>query len=455
MSSATERDRWALILDELNKSIPRQQYETWFRSVALRSLSDQRIELDVPSRFARDWLQAYYLQVIQDAAQRVLSQRPEVAMSVRMAGATAPGSLPAEVASPAMAPSSRPGPDAGAPVPGLNLRYTFNTFVVGENNRLAHAAALQVSKAPGKSYNPLFIHGDVGLGKTHLMQAVAHAIKSAQPSARVCYLSCEAFVNDYISAVAGGTLEAFRHRYRQMDVLLIDDVHFLANKEASQEEFHHTFNALYNAQKQLVLSSDSPPSEISAITEQLRSRFKWGLDVPIDKPSFETRCAIIRRKAEERGCPIPEEVSLYVGTLFDTNIRELEGAVTKLASLSALRGRPVDLTLAQEAFRGAVRTESARVRVEEIQSAVTERYGVRTADLQSRSRIRTFAFPRQVCMYLARKLTDHSFEEIGAFFGGRDHTTVLYACQQIEEKRARDPELDLLLEQVTQKLKHS
>ncbi len=443
MSSTVERERWAQILDELAKTISRQNYETWFRSVGLQSLSEQKIELDVPSKFARDWLQAYYHEIIRDAAQRILNRRPDVVLSIRTAGggpAPAPAALPRGEASPASL--------------GLNPRYTFDTFVVGESNRLAHAAALQVSKAPGDHYNPFFIHGTVGLGKTHLLQAICHAVRTRLPAARVCYLSCEAFVNDYISAVAGGTLEAFRHRYRQLDLLLIDDVHFLSEKEASQEEFFHTFNTLYMAQKQLVLSSDSAPSDIPAITERLSSRFRWGLDVPIDKPSFETRCAIVRKKAEERACPVPEEVSLYVGTLFDTNIRELEGAVTKLISLSALRGRPIDMAIAQEAFRGMTRTERVRVRVEEIQNAITERFGVRLSDLQSKRRHQSIAFPRQICMYLARKLTDHSFEEIGTCFGGRDHTTVLYACQQIEQRRARDQDLDLLLEEVVQKLKH-
>ena len=444
MSSTVERDRWARILEELARNINRQQYETWFRSVALRSLSDQRIELDVPSRFLKDWLEAYYLKAIQDAAQRVMNQRPEVAMAVRTASMT--DALPAQPP----APESRSEPGALR----INPRYTFDTFVVGQSNRLAWAAAQQVSKAPGKDYNPLFIHGAVGLGKTHLLQAICHGVKSRQPAARICYLSCEAFVNDYISAVAGATLEAFRHRYRQMDVLLIDDIHFLSNKGASQEEFFHTFNELYSHQKQLVLSSDSPPSDIPAITERLSSRFKWGLVVQVDKPTYETRCAIVMKMAEARGCPVPEDVGFFVATLFDSNIRELEGAVTSLIGVSQLLGRPIDMATAQEAFRGAARPERAQIRIEDIQTAVSERFGVRLSDLQSKRRPKSIAFPRQVCMYLARKLTDSSLEEIGGHFGGRDHTTVLYAFKQIEERRSHDQELDLLLEEAVQKLKY-
>ncbi len=449
MSSTVEREHWTRILDEISKSVSRQHYETWFRSVGLKSLSEQRIELDVPSKFVRDWLLEYYLATIQEAAQRVLNRKPEVAMSVRTASALL--SMPAGLAQ-APGPASPSRAEAPSLGLGLNPRYTFNTFVVGGNNQLAHAAALQVSKAPGQHYNPLFVHGTVGLGKTHLLQGICHAIRSRQPAARICYLSCEAFVNDYISAVGSGTLEAFRHRYRQLDVLLIDDIQFLSRTDKCQEEFFHTFNALYNAQKQVVLSSDNPPSEI-ALPERLISRFQWGLDVCIDKPSFETRCAIVRKKVEERGLSVPEDVSLYVATLFDTNVRELEGAVTKLISLSALRGRPIDMPIAQEAFRTATRPQRAQTRIEEIQEAITERFGVRLADLQSRSRQKTFTYPRQICMYLARKLTGRSLEEIGASFGGRDHTTVLYACQQIEEKRSRDQDLDLLLEEVVQKLK--
>ena len=451
MSSTVERDRWARILEELAKTVSGQQYETWFRAVELRVLTDQRIELDVPSKFLRDWLQAYYVDTIKDAAQRVLNQRPEVAMSVRT-----PGPRPEAVGA-APAPFL-PVPAAGRmdrASPALNPRYTFDTFVVGENNRLAHAAALRVSQAPGQHLNPLFVHGAVGLGKTHLLQAICHAARTQHPSARISYLSCEAFVNEYISAVAGGTLEAFRHRYRQIDFFLIDDIHFLGNKEASQEEFFHTFNTLYMAQKQVVLSSDSSPGDIPAITERLRTRFTWGLDVPMDKPSFEIRCAIVRKKAEERGCPLPPDVCLYVGTVFDTDIRQLEGAVNMLASLAALRGRPVDMAIAQEAFRGAPRPARPRVRIEDLQGAIVERFGLKPADLQGRRRLKSIAFPRQVCMYLARKLTDLSLEEIGGHFGGRDHTTVLYACQQIEERRARNEDLDLLLEEMVQKFKQA
>ena len=307
-------------------------------------------------------------------------------------------------------------------------------------------AAIAISATPNKPVNTY-------ASRTSL-RTVASFSTPRQPAARICYLSCEAFVNDYISAVGSGTLEAFRHRYRQLDVLLIDDIQFLSRTDKCQEEFFHTFNALYNAQKQVVLSSDSPPSEIPALPERLISRFQWGLDVCIDKPSFETRCAIVRKKVEERGLSVPEEVSLYVATLFDTNVRELEGAVTKLISLSALRGRPIDMGIAQEAFRGQARPERARVGIADIQGAILERFGLRMADLQSKRRLKSIAFPRQVCMYLARKLTNHSFEEIGSHFGGRDHTTVLYACQQIEERRARDQELDLLLEETVQKLKN-
>lgn len=451
MSTATERDRWARILQELARTVPSQQYETWFRGLELRSLNEQRIELDVPSKFAKDWLVEYYLKTIREAARSILNHPPEVVFSVRTASAS---QLPTHTPPPAGAPAGAAAPARPAAHSPFNPRFTFDTFVVGENNRLAHAAAKQVSMTPGRGLNPLFIYGAVGLGKTHLLQAICHAAKAQNPAARIAYLSCEAFVNDYISAVAGGTLEAFRHRVRQIDFLLIDDVHFLSNKEASQEEFHHTFNTLYLAQKQIVLSSDSAPKDITALTDALKSRFVCGLYVPIDKPSFETRCAIIRKKGEERGTPVPDDICLYVGTLFDTNIRELEGAVTKLSALAALHGRPVDMAMAQEAFRGAGRPERVRLRIEDIQRIIVERFGLTASDLQSKRRLKSIAFPRQVCMYLARKLTEHSLEEIGAYFGGRDHTTVMYACQQIEERRAKDQQLDLLLEETVQKLKH-
>ncbi len=343
-------------------------------------------------------------------------------------------------------------PDASPPAPGpalsferdtpllrLNGDYRFEHFVVGPCNRLAHASCLAISEAPGTSYNPLFIHGSVGLGKTHLLHAVCHEVLDRSPAARVSFLSCETFVNHFIEAVEKGALDAFRYRYRHVDVLLIDDIQFLAGHERTQEEFFHTFNTLYQLQKQIVLSADSCPLDIPTLEDRLVSRFNWGLVARIDAPCLETRLAIIQKKMKMGGMDLPDDVALFVASRIKSNSRDLEGALNRIHGLAALDGRPADMAIAKRALGEAAAAPSYMIRIQDIMNLVTERFNVKLSDLQGRRRNRSVVLPRQVGMYLARQHTNHSLGEIGGFFGGRDHTTVIHANKLIASRRKTDP----------------
>jgi len=323
------------------------------------------------------------------------------------------------------------------PLP-LNPDYTFENFVTGPCNGLPHAASIAVAEQPGKAYNPLFIHGGVGLGKTHLLQAVSQKVLEKQPDARILYLSCDSFINQFILAVETGDMHQFRFRYRHVDLLVIDDIHFLASKERTQEEFFHTFNTLYQQQKQIILSADCPPSEIPELEERLVSRFNWGLVARIEKPCYETRVAILQKKAKMRGLSLPDDVLCYVATKIETNTRELEGAITRLQGMGMLHNAPIGIELAKAALGESASPDQRRITVQQIMDAVTKYYNVRPSDLQSKKRHKSIAFPRQVCMYLARRHTRYSLEEIGGYFGGRDHTTVMHAVRTVDEDCTQD-----------------
>jgi chromosomal replication initiator protein len=335
------------------------------------------------------------------------------------------------------------------PLP-LSPDYTFDTFVTGPCNRLPHAASIAVAEKPGKTYNPLFIHGGVGLGKTHLLQAVCQRMLERQSDARILYLSCDSFVNQFILSVETGDMHQFRNRFRQADMLVIDDIHFLTGHDRTQEEFFHTFNTLYQLQKQIILSADCPPSEIPELEDRLTSRFNWGLVARIEKPCYETRIAILKKKAKMRGLELPEDVLCYIAAKIDSNTRELEGAITKLQGMSMLPAPTaadgdglgkIDLDLAKAALGEAATPEQRRITIQQIFDAVTKYYNVRLSDLQSKRRHKSIAFPRQVCMFLARRHTRYSLEEIGGYFGGRDHTTVLHAVRTVEKDCKDDTEI--------------
>jgi chromosomal replication initiator protein len=334
--------------------------------------------------------------------------------------------------------------------------YIFDHFIVGPCNRLAHATCVAVSESPGRAYNPLFVHGSVGLGKTHLLQAICHAVLARQRQARVLYLSCETFINDFMEAVELGQLHTFRYRYRHADMLVLDDIQFLADRERSQEEFFHTFNTLYQAQKQIVLAADSPPEQIPSLQDRLVSRFSSGMVARIDQPCYETRIAIVRKKAKIRQIDLPEQVIQFIASTVTSNTRELEGALLKIVGLSQAYRQPVSMQIAEEALGGRAGGRGGRrVTIQNILEEVSKEFGARAADIQGKRRTKSIAQPRQVCMYLARELTDHSLEEIGGYFGGRDHSTVLHACKTITQQRQEDARLRQMLDLLTSGLQRS
>jgi len=336
----------------------------------------------------------------------------------------------------------------------LNAEYAFENFVSGPCNRLAHASCLAVSDAPGTAYNPIFIHGNCGLGKTHLLQAICHRVLDSAPATQIMYLSCETFVNHFIEAVERGDLSGFRYRYRHLDLLLIDDIQFLAGRERMQEEFFHTFNTLYQLNKQIVLSADCSPSEIPSLEERLVSRFNWGLIARVDAPDLETRQAILRKKMRMRQMDIADDVTEFIAASIESNSRELEGAINRIHGLAALENRAIDMALAREALGGLPNTPQREIRVPDIMNLVTDRYDVKLSELQGRRRTRSIALPRQICMHLARRHTHHSLEEIGGFFGGRDHTTVLHADRLIAKRRETDSDFRQAIERIESALRN-
>jgi chromosomal replication initiator protein len=335
----------------------------------------------------------------------------------------------------------------------VNPDYNFRNFVVGPGNRMAHAAAMAIAANPGRVYNPFFVHAGVGLGKTHLLQAICLQIAEASPEARMYYTSCEGFVTQFFESVQHGEMADFRHRFRDVDVLVIDDIHFLAKRESSQEEFFNTFNALFQARKQIILSCDAPPEDIPELEERLVSRFKWGLVTKIEPPIFETRASILKTKAAIRGLTLPDDVACFIASRINTNIRELEGAIVKLHIQSTVEGRPIDLALAKEALGDHAAEPKGEPTLDAVIGAVTEFYNVRVAELQSKGRQRSIVLPRQVCMYLARKCTHRSLAEIGGFLGGRDHTTVMHAVDTIERKRRTQDDFDHIVRSLEERIR--
>jgi chromosomal replication initiator protein len=401
-----------------------------------------RLEVRLPGAVRPDELSA----ALRSAVTRALEQTLGRHIDLEFVSPPAPAA-PDEAAQPARDPPW-PARFSGPDRLRLNPYYVFENFVTGPCNRMAHAAALAISDLPGRAYNPLFIHSGVGLGKSHLMQAICHKVRAHRPDVSVMYVSCEDFVNQFIASIESGRIEDFRYRFRYLDLLVIDDIHFLADKERTQEEFFHTFNTLYQSQKQVVLSSDSPPHEIPRLEERLISRFKWGLVARIDHPSYETRVAIVQKKSKLRGVDLPEDVVRYIATAVDTNNRELEGAVIRLLGYASLCNRAVDVGLAKEALRDLVIAPARTTTIQEIADAVLERYSARLSDLQSKRKNQSVALPRQICMYLARRLTNRSTGEIGAFFGGRDHTTVLHADRKINHMVKHDPVFQGIVEAI-------
>ncbi|HZL71535.1 MAG TPA: chromosomal replication initiator protein DnaA [Planctomycetota bacterium] len=458
LSAETRRS----ILTRLETAVPAAIFQTWCRNLEIEMVGDNAFEVPVPNAFYRDWLEREIRRPLEEAFRLEFGRVPELAFCISdSAGAMAvfapappPKSRGAEPAPRPAAPPAPPKPAGGSDLM-LNPAYTFDAFVEGPTNRMALAAARSVADGVGAHYNPFFVHGGVGLGKTHLLQGICHAVIARNPHARILYLSCENFVNEYIAALGKGRIEDFRRRMRGADVLVIDDVHFLAGKDSSQEEFFHTFNALHLAQRRIVLSSDSGPKEIRTLKEQLVSRFLAGFEARIDPPTFEMRVAILRRKAELKQRGIPEEVLSFIASTVDTNIRELEGAVNKLIAYASLSQRPVDLDLAREALKDATAQAATRLGIPRVQEIVARYYGKKVADLRARTWTKSTSKARQIAMFLCREMTAHSLSEIGSMFGGKDHSTVVYALRRIETGLAEDEFLKTEIESLRRLLRGS
>jgi chromosomal replication initiator protein len=435
---------WTDTLMLLEPELPRPGFETWLRRSRPVGFIDDMLLVSVPSDFGRRYLEDRCADQLRDRLSARIG-RP-IALEFVVAGAEdgAPA-LDGVEAQPQQLREETPADDRSpAPTvfPYLNPKYTFESFVTSPNSQLSFSAAVAVADAPGRMYNPLFIYGGVGLGKTHLLQAIAHRVVARTPQARICYVSCETFVNEITDAIKDRTTVEFRGRYRNVDVLLVDDVQILAGKERTQEEFFHTFNALHEATRQIVLSSDRPPKEIPTLEDRLRSRFEWGLLTDVQPPDLETRIAILRKKAESEHLRVPDEPILFIAERITTNIRELEGALIRLVAYASVHKRPIDLACAEDALHDVLpQAQPKQITIRLIQQKVAEYYDIDMKTFTIRKRTRAVAFPRQVAMYLCRELTDQSLPRIGEEFGGRDHTTVIHAHTKIGSDCASDPAL--------------
>ena len=428
---------WEKVKTELSELLPRDIFDSWFVSVECLRADGNSVVLQVPSEFSAIWINDNYLDLLTKAFQRFLGHPVTVTLVDNSADEDTVGNntrhTNTEMSNFRGNAASANQRNKGAIDSNLNRRNTFENFVIGSNSQLAHAAAIAVAHAPAEAYNPLFVYGETGLGKTHLMHAVGHHILQNKPDARIAYLSSEKFTNEFISSIQENTLTRFRKRYRRVDVLLIDDVQFLSGKERIQEEFFHTFNELFEQQKQIFLSSDRPANEIAKLESRLVSRFQWGLVTDIQAPDFETRVAILRKKAEQHNFKVQDEIINFIAEHIVKNIRRLEGALIKVCSYSSLTGSPLDISTC-EMLLSDVLMEAAKqqLTIDTIQKKVAEYFELRHSDMLSRRRPNHIAVPRQIAMYLSRELTKHSLQEIGESFGGRDHGTVIHACRQVE-----------------------
>ncbi len=439
---------WKTIVAGIARGTHKDTVQTWLQPVRPKAFEGDLLVLEVPNQLFIDWIARHYRREIEEAASGLLGRRITV-KCIR----------PDEEASPETAPRDRPGVTFTrrrlfSSELKLNQKYTFDTFVVGPSNRFAHAASIAVAQSPAKAYNPLFIYGGVGLGKTHLMQAIGHYVQDKFGEANVSYISSEKFTNQLIDAIQNRNTIKFRNKYRNVDVLLIDDVHFLGGKEQTQEEFFHTFNTLYDAHKQIVLSSDRPPKEIPNLEERLVSRFEWGLVTDLQAPDIETRVAILRKKAEQENVSLPDEVVFYIASKIKSNVRKLEGAMSRVTAYSSLMKTPMNVPVAEAILGDMIGTEDAKtVTMEAVQKKVAEYFDIRVSDMMSKKRPQAISFPRQIAMYLARTLIGSSLPEIGDAFGGRDHTTVLYAVKAVGSRLKTDEGVKKIIAYLERQLK--
>ena len=438
----TGNNIWDRVLSRIEAKVNRHSFYTWFKPTSFVADEQGAIRVRVPNPLFRDWLTKHYSAVLTEALAEV--ERPGAQIAFVTDDAVKAVVEPvSDVPETPPLPLAEDGQDAQPG--GLGPRYSFDTFIVGPSNQFAHAACRAVAEAPSRSYNPLFIYGGVGLGKTHLMHAIGHYVLNHLKSLKLTYISSERFMNEMINAVRYDRVLDFRERYRSVDVLLVDDIQFLAGKEGTQTEFFHTFNSLYDSQKQIVISSDCPPHEIPSLEERLRSRFEWGLIADIQPPDLETKVAILKRKAEAEGVPLPDNVAIYIAGKIKSNIRELEGSLIRLVAYASLTGREISLQLTQDVLRNVLQHDDRAVTIEIIQKHVSDYYQLKLGELKSRNNSKSVAMPRQIAMYLCKTLTNASLPEIGKSFGGKHHSTVIHSIRKIEDLRQRDGDFNSLI----------
>ena len=432
---------WQEALAYIQGKVPKHVFDTWFTPVRLERIDDRTAQIGVPNKFFGDWLRQHYGPLLEEAVSTARGGGETAVSFVVFNRAPAAQSDPAATAQ-AIKAAAAARQKRGVQ---LNPKYTFENFVVGAGNQFAHAACMAVAEQPAKAYNPLFIYGGVGLGKTHLLNAIAHHV-AERTDLRIAYLTTEQFTNEVINSIRYDKMMDLRKRYRHVDMLMIDDIQFLAGKERTQEEFFHTFNSLYEAHKQIVLSSDRFPKDMPDIEERLRSRFEWGLIADLQPPDVETRIAILRKKSEDEGATLPEDVIQFLATTMKSNIRELEGSLVRLVAYASLTGQAITLDMAKNVLRDLIGDKKKIVSMEDIQQAVSIWFHLKIADLKSRRRSKTLVHPRQIAMYLCRELTDASYPEIGRLFGGKDHTTIIHACRQVTKAKESDSALNQTLD---------
>jgi chromosomal replication initiator protein len=456
MASATV---WDQVLSRIEDQVGKHSFSTWFKPTTLLSDAGQSLSIRVPNPLFVEWLPKHYSVVLAEALRDV--GRPDVRLLFVPEGTEEERRHGEEIddevdnaPAPSIVRSAPPPPEQDSPRAGsLIPRYTFDTFIVGPSNQFAHAACRAVAETPSRSYNPLFIHGGVGLGKTHLMHAIGHYVVQHHPGLVLTYISSERFMNEMINAVRFDRILDFRSRYRSVDVLLVDDIQFVSGKEGTQNEFFHTFNALHDAQKQIVISSDRPPGEIPALEERLRSRFEWGLIADIQVPDVETKAAILKRKAEEEGVPLANDVAMFMASRIKSNVRELEGSLIRLIAYSSLTTKPLTIELAQDVLKNVIDLDEKAITIEQIQKFVADYYHLKLHELKSRNNSKSVAMPRQVAMYLCKSLTHASLPEIGRSFGGKHHSTVIHSIKKVEDMRKKSNDFDKQVSNLIEQIK--
>ena len=425
---------WSKVIDSLKEKVGQQNFDIWIKPIQFVSVEGERIHLEVPNRFFKEWISEHFAPHIRDAVTQITAKSCQLHFQIKNERASEKEAISAP---------QRKEPEVTVPVATVfNPKYTFDHFVVGASNQFAHAASLAVANMPAKNYNPLFIYGGVGLGKTHLLQAIGNHILQQRVFSdvkKICYLSAEEFTNELINYIRFEKMDEFRNKFRKMDILLIDDIQFIAGKERTQEEFFHTFNSLYEARKQIVVTSDKFPKDIPNFEERLRSRFEWGLIADIQPPDIETKVAILRKKAEGENIPLPNDVAFFLASQIDSNIRVLEGCLIRIGAFASLTKTPINIEVTKEVLKNIIKPKEELISIDTIQKVVAAAFNVKITDLKMKRKLKGYVLPRQVAIYLSRKLTDSSLLEIGEKFGGKDHSTVLHSIKKIEEKMEAEP----------------